>query len=57
MSRIFRKDIAFSTLKNNFEDCIYAIPQLQRNYVWDKNRVCLLLDSIYHHYPNGVSLV
>jgi hypothetical protein len=57
MSRIFKKDIAFSTLKNNFQDCIYAIPQLQRNYVWDKNRVCLLLDSIYHHYPIGVSLV
>lgn len=57
MSRISSKDISFSTLKNNFEDCIYAIPQLQRNYVWDKKRVCLLFDSIYNHYPIGVSLI
>lgn len=57
MSRISSKDCSFSTLKNNFRDCIYALPQLQRNYVWDKNRVCLLLDSIYNHYPIGVSLI
>lgn len=57
MSKIFSKDISFSTLKNNLEDCIYAIPQLQRNYVWDKKRVCLLFDSIYNHYPIGVSLI
>lgn len=57
MSKILSKSIPFSSLKSNFKDCIYAIPQLQRNYVWDKNRVCLLLDSIYHHYPIGVSLI
>ncbi len=57
MTKIYPQDISFSTLKSNFNDCIYAIPQLQRNYVWDKNRVCLLLDSIYNHYPIGVSLV
>lgn len=57
MSKISSRAISFSALKNNFEDCIYAIPQLQRNYVWDKNRICLLLDSIYNHYPIGVSLI
>jgi hypothetical protein len=57
MSKIYSKTFSFSTLKSNFDDCIYAIPQLQRNYVWDKNRVCLLLDSIYNHYPIGVSLI
>ncbi|RPH52298.1 MAG: DUF262 domain-containing protein [Desulfobacteraceae bacterium] len=57
MSKISSKVISFSTLKRNFEDCIYAIPQLQRNYVWDKKRVCLLLDSIYNHYPTGIFLI
>lgn len=57
MNKIYSKNFSFSTLKSNFDDCIYAIPQLQRNYVWDKNRVCLLLDSIYNHYPIGVSLI
>lgn len=57
MSKIYSKNIPFSTLKRNFIDCIYAVPQLQRNYVWDKKRVCLLLDSIYNHLPIGVSLI
>lgn len=57
MSKIYTKTYSFSTLKSNFDDCVYAIPQLQRNYVWDSNRVCLLLDSIYCHYPIGVSLI
>lgn len=57
MSKISSKVISFATLKRNFDDCIYAIPQLQRNYIWDKKRVCLLLDSIYNHYPTGVFLI
>ena len=57
MSKISPLAIPFSKLRRNFDDCIYAIPQLQRNYVWDKNRVCMLFDSIYNHYPIGVSLV
>lgn len=57
MSKISSVPIPFSKLKRNFEDCIYAIPQLQRNYVWDKKRVCMLFDSIYNHYPIGVSLI
>lgn len=57
MSKIYSQNISFSTLKRNFKDCVYAVPQLQRNYVWDKKRVCLLLDSIYNHIPIGVSLI
>lgn len=57
MSKISSVTISFSKLKRNFEDCIYAIPQLQRNYVWDKKRVCMLFDSIYNNYPIGVSLI
>lgn len=57
MSKISTKELSFSSIKTNFDDAMYAIPQLQRNYVWDKNRVCLLLDSIYNHYPIGVSLI
>jgi hypothetical protein len=57
MSKIYAKKVSFTTLKRNFRECIYALPQIQRNYVWDKKRVCLLLDSIYNHLPIGVSLV
>jgi hypothetical protein len=57
MSKIFSKPVTFAELKRNFDDCIYAIPKLQRNYIWDKKRVCMLFDSIYNHYPIGVSLI
>jgi len=57
MSKIYYREIPFWKLKKNFDDCIYAIPRLQRNYIWDNKRVCKLLDSIFKHYPIGSSLI
>lgn len=57
MIKIYHKKFSIKQLEGNFKDCIYAVPQLQRNYVWDKKRVCLFLDSIFNHYPIGVSLI
>jgi hypothetical protein len=31
----------------------FAIPKLQRNFVWDSGRAAKLLDSIYHNMPIG----
>jgi len=31
----------------------FAIPKLQRNFVWDSGRAAKLLDSIYHDMPIG----
>ena len=31
----------------------FAIPKLQRNFVWDAGRAAKLLDSIYHQMPIG----
>lgn len=31
----------------------FAIPKLQRNFVWDAGRAAKLLDSIYHNIPIG----
>jgi uncharacterized protein with ParB-like and HNH nuclease domain len=31
----------------------FAIPKLQRNFVWDARRAAKLLDSIYHNMPIG----
>lgn len=57
MSKIYSKSISFSSLKGKFNDSIFAVPELQRNYVWDNKRVSLLLDSMYNHFPIGVSLI
>src|ERR1017187_8354517 len=31
----------------------FAIPKLQRNFVWDAKRAAKLLDSVYHGMPIG----
>ena len=31
----------------------YRIPQFQREFVWEKNKVVQLFDSIYKEYPIG----
>lgn len=44
-------------LKRKFEYHEFAIPEIQRQYVWNKGRICGLMDSIFRNYPIGVSLV
>ncbi len=44
-------------LKRKFKSREFAIPEIQRQFVWNKTRVCNLMDSIYHNYPIGISLV
>jgi hypothetical protein len=35
----------------------FAVPKLQREFVWDIKKACKLLDSIYSHIPIGTILV
>ncbi len=35
----------------------FAIPELQREFVWDARKTCLLLDSIYKRLPIGTILI
>jgi len=44
-------------LKRKFDYREFAIPEIQRQYVWNKPRIANLMDSIFHNYPIGVSLV
>lgn len=41
------------TLRRTLQDRRFAVPKLQRNFVWDANRAAKLLDSIYHQMPIG----
>jgi uncharacterized protein with ParB-like and HNH nuclease domain len=36
---------------------IFAVPELQREFVWSARKACDLLDSIYSNYPIGTVLV
>lgn len=57
MSTIRIDSYTLRQLKTKFDNCDFAIPDIQRQYVWNKQRVCNLMDSIYRNYPIGISLV
>src|SRR6266481_735262 len=44
---------SISTLYQNLRERSFAIPKLQRNFVWDIRRAAKLLDSIYQKMPIG----
>lgn len=51
------KKISFKELKNLFQKRIFAIPEIQREFVWTKTKITNLLDSIKKHYPIGSFLI
>jgi len=51
------KKITFNELKDLFEKRIFAIPEIQRDFVWTKTKIINLLDSIRKHYPIGSFLI
>ncbi len=57
MSKINIENLSLRQLKTKFENCEFAIPEIQRQYVWNKPRVCNLMDSILKNYPIGIGLV
>lgn len=57
MSRINIDSLSLRQLKTKFENCEFAIPEIQRQYVWNKPRICNLMDSIFRNYPIGIGLV
>ncbi|MFZ1320854.1 MAG: DUF262 domain-containing protein [Ignavibacteria bacterium] len=56
MGKIDYEPITLKKLKEKFDDREFAIPQIQRKFVWTKKQVCDLMDSIYNHIPIGVFL-
>lgn len=44
-------------LKRKLQNRDFAIPEIQRQYVWQRNQVLKLMDSILKNYPIGISLV
>ena len=46
-----------SELLKYCRDCIFAIPEIQREFVWDKKRVANLFDSIWRQLPVKTFLI
>lgn len=45
--------LKFESLLSEFKEQKIRIPEFQRDFVWDKNRIRKLLNSIYNQYPIG----
>ncbi len=56
-ARIQIKPTPVSTIRRLLEKRIFAVPEIQREFVWNPQRVCALLDSLYHEYPVGSVMV
>ncbi|PVD51044.1 hypothetical protein DC498_16635 [Terrimonas sp.] len=51
------KKYSLRQLKRKFENRDFAIPEIQRQYVWKKQQILKLMDSIFRNYPIGIGLV
>lgn len=51
------KEISWEQLKQLFEDRVFAIPEFQREFVWNKKKIAALFDSILKKYPIGSFLI
>lgn len=49
--------ITFEELQKLFKKRVFAIPDIQRDFVWSKKKIINLLDSIKKHYPIGSFLI
>lgn len=57
MDNIYTDSFRLNKLRTLIERGIFAVPQLQREFVWNARKACDLLDSIYRNYPIGTILV
>ena len=57
MERIYTCEYDLATLRRLIGRGLFAVPELQREFVWNGRKACDLLDSVYRHYPIGTILV
>lgn len=51
------KRYSLKALRALFESRVLAVPEIQREFVWDTKKICVLLDSIHRGFPFGAALV
>ena len=57
MKKIYTKAYKLSRVRSLVDDGLFAVPELQREFVWTSRKACDLLDSLYRNYPIGTLLV
>lgn len=56
-NKIEVKLFSIKQLKSLFDKKIFAVPKLQRDFVWNSKKAADLMDSIYKTYPIGTILI
>src|SRR4030042_6369530 len=57
MAVIETEVVSVKKILNYASERRFAVPKLQREFVWDIKKACKLLDSIYNHIPIGTILI
>jgi len=57
MTSFTSKSLSVRQLFNWFDERRFAVPEIQREFVWNTSRACSLLDSIFKGYPVGTAMV
>lgn len=55
--REYNKTYTVKKLMNLFDRRILAVPEIQREFVWNAKKACTLVDSIYGNYPIGSAMI
>jgi len=56
-ARLELKSYRVSEIERFLADRRFAVPEIQREFVWDPKKACKLLDSIYHELPIGTIML
>lgn len=57
MNNVYMQKYRLAALRDLVERGVFAVPQLQREFVWNAKKACDLLDSIVRGFPIGTLLV
>lgn len=57
MSKLSLRPIPIREVFRWFDQRRFAVPEIQREFVWNAKRACALLDSIYKGYPVGTAMI
>jgi hypothetical protein len=57
MSKLTRTSYSVKELSDMYSKGEIAIPEIQRDFVWDAKRIKLLLDSLHMDYPSGAIIL
>jgi len=55
--RLELREFTVSQLLNHLESRRFAVPAVQREFVWDGRKACKFLDSIYRQMPVGAVMI